>query len=101
MKFYQLIDVQVVWTTSQHVWKFPLKIINAASFGIATIAFPNTGYEEMEGKYLKAKDMSEVKESINLLKNKEHYNMWSEYICTPVEPYHIDSVAVKYKELPS
>lgn len=100
ISFYRNIDFQVIWTVNQHVWKFPLKIINAASFGIPTIAYQNVGYEEANGEYMKAENMGDVENNINLLNNEKYYFEWSRKIMEYSESYHIDNIIEKYKNLP-
>ncbi len=45
VNFYKGLDVQVVWRNEQRPLKNPLKIVNAMSFGIPTIAHPDTTHQ--------------------------------------------------------
>jgi hypothetical protein len=79
--------------------KIPTKIINAASFGIPTIAFPLEGYKELEGYYIKANNLDEVMVEAEKLKNIDYYKGWSRSVLRMAEGYHISKIAELYKKL--
>ena len=100
--FYKNIDILFIggWELGdEHVHKMPTKIINAASFGIPTVAYPLKGYKEVEGYYLPAKNFTEAIKLIGSLKNKDVYNSWVDKIVPMAEKYHIENIANLYKKL--
>src|SRR3990170_5163683 len=52
--------------------KIPTKVINAASFGIPTIAYPLPGYKEIEGYYVPAMDVAEIVREAKKFKDKTY-----------------------------
>ena len=62
--FYKQIDIQLVYahrkTKRQSIG--PTKAINAASFGIPTVAYPQVCYGEIEGQYIKAGNFDQLLE---------------------------------------
>jgi hypothetical protein len=107
---YLKIDIQVIWRGEPTVspwglrtaWRPPerplknaLKIINAASFGIPTVAIPEIGYEEMEGYYSHARTVAELLKVIALW--AEGYD--EQRLIDKAEEYHIENVAERYAEL--
>jgi hypothetical protein len=102
VNFYKHIDVLVIgaWELGDiHPYKLPTKIINAASFGIPTIAYPLKGYQEVEGYYLHAENMNELIEQANKLKSKNYYKQWPEKLIKMAEPYHIENIIKLYRRL--
>jgi hypothetical protein len=47
INFYQKIDVQIVWRPWPSNLSNPLKIVNAASFGIPTLAYPENTFDSV------------------------------------------------------
>ena len=99
--FYKSIDVLVipVFSPDFNPHKIPTKIINAASYGVPTIAFPLQGYKEIDGFYLPATNMGEVVLWANNLKNKTFYEEWSVKVLQMSGPYHISRIAELYNKL--
>ncbi len=79
--------------------KIPTKIINAASFGIPSIAYPLRGYKEIEGYYVRASNMKELLTEVEKFKDKDYYKKWSGKVLKMSEKYHISEVAKLYKKL--
>lgn len=93
VKAYQQIDVQVIWRGINRPLKNALKIINAASFGIPTVALPEVGYEEMEGYYWPVKTEEELRAAVEELSRG-----WDEQrLIGKAESYHIDHIAKWYR----
>jgi len=97
VEFYKGIDVQIVWRSESgdRPLKNPLKIINAMSLGIPTIAYPEIGYQEVEGYYWRAGDMRDVRKAIDKL--NAGFN--AQLLIDKAEEYHIDNIAPLYKGL--
>ncbi len=98
--FYQKIDLQIIWRPYRKKLANPLKIINAASFGIPTIAFQEAYFKEMEGFYLPAKAVDEFWTQLELLKSTPAlYSEYSQKCLKKAEEYHIDNIAKLYLNL--
>lgn len=106
VNFYKQIDIQVSWNVDrrrricrQKLFRDSLRLKNAASFGIPTVAFPEVNYKEFEGNYIPVKDIDSMIEEIKKLKDKEYYKQWSDKIIIEAENFHISKIAEKYKQL--
>ena len=100
--FYKTIDIQVVWRpNSDGVLRNPLKLINAMSFGIPTVSFPEENFvKELDGYFLPAINIDNLIEKINdWIKAPElHERMTSKWIAK-AEEYHIDNISKLYLKL--
>ena len=93
---YLRMDIQAIWRgIPNRPLKNALKIINAASFGILTIALPEIGYEEMEGYYVAVSTESELVDAIELW--AEGYD--EERLIDKAEEFHIEKIAAGYLSL--
>ena len=100
VKFYQKIDLQLVWRPYKKILSNPLKIVNASSFGIPTIALDERAFHEVSGCYFPVHTAKEFLERLNeLLRNPVLYDAYSECCLEKAETYHIDNVAKLYQEL--
>jgi len=97
--FYKNVDIQIVWDTKDRFFKNPLKIINAASFGIPTIGFPQKGYQEVEGHYIQVGSIDQLIDETEKLKNPELYERATRGLLQMAESYHISKIAEMYKQL--
>jgi hypothetical protein len=113
--FYKKIDIQIVWRdiTNTHGngrdwgrWvipelKNPLKLSNAGSFGIPTVAFPEINFEaEYKGAYLPAATLDELVDQIDLLKNNPAaYDYIARKAEANAEKYHVENIAKLYRTL--
>jgi hypothetical protein len=98
--FYKTIDIQIAWAVENNPLKNPMKIINAASFGIPTIAHRQIGYKEFEDNYIPVETLDELIKEVKKLKDEKNlYNYWSTKIIGPAEKYHISKIAKMYGEL--
>jgi hypothetical protein len=93
--FYQTIDVQIVWRPMQRPLKEPLKIVNAMSLGIPTVAYPEPAYQEVEGYYWPVTNHAQLAASIEELKR----GFDAQRLVDKAEEYHIDNVAKLYRGL--
>lgn len=100
MDFYKKIDLQLVWYEADNSpFKHPTKYINAASFGIPTIANRLIGCKEWEDNYIAVETVDLLVNEAEKVKNRDYYNQWSSKIMKAAEDYHIDKIAEKYKQL--
>ncbi len=98
--FYKNIDILVIgaWEFGDpNIHKTPTKIINAASFGVPTVAYPLRGYKEIEGFYLRANNMKELLSGVKKL--KAEYELWPNKLIKMAEAYHIENIAKLYHKL--
>jgi glycosyltransferase involved in cell wall biosynthesis len=96
VEFYKGLDVQIVWRNEQRVLKNPLKLINAMSFGIPTIAHPEVAYEEVSDYYWGANSIDDVLLHIRHLRNE---GFDAGHLVEKAEEYHIEHVARLYGQL--
>jgi hypothetical protein len=102
LNLYKNIDIFVVgaWELGdENPHKIPTKIINAASFGIPTVAFPLAGYKELEGNYLRANNMDELLFGVEKLMSEKNYQEMSKQVEVMAENYHISKIADLYRKL--
>lgn len=104
LDFYQKIDVQIVWRPYMRKLKIrlsnPLKLVNASSFGIPTIALNEPAFKELEGCYIPISNLDEFMIQLERLKSApEIYNEYSEKCLKKAEEYHIENVAKLYQKL--
>ncbi len=77
----------------------PTKIVNAASFGIPTIAKPILAYKELEGYYVPANNIEELLVEAKKFKNPTYYRQWAKKVSAMAEKYHIEKIAKLYRKL--
>ena len=99
VNFYQTIDIQIVWDKVYRLLKTPLKIINAASFGIPTIGYPHKGYKEVDGQYIKALTIDQLVTEVEKLKNQAVYEKFAKGLLPMADKYHISQIVELYKKL--
>lgn len=100
VEYYKTLDIQVVWRPYATWTGNPLKIINAASFGIPTIALKEPGFIDVDGYYFPVSNEEEfIKALEDLINNRELYDQYSERCVEMSENYHIDRIGNLYQEL--
>ncbi len=100
IKFYKSIDLLVIGVYRKDgIYKTPTKMINAASFGVPSIADPLEGYIEWEGNYVRADSLEKMVKEVERFKNPVYYKEWSDKLIKEAEQYHIKNVITKYKSL--
>jgi len=105
VNFYKTIDIQICWRP--HVMGLhallhnPLKLANACSFGIPTVAWPEANFvEEFFGLFVPATTPERLWESIEELRhNRVLYQFLSENGIAAAEDYHIEHVSKLYDSL--
>ena len=100
INLYESIDLFIIdfWVDNRP-HKIPTKIINAASFGIPTIAKPLLSYKELEGYYIPANNMSELLTEAKKFKDPTYYRQWAKKVSAMAEKYHIEKIAKLYRKL--
>lgn len=104
VNFYMGIDVQIVWRPYYNYKKDllanPLKIVNASSFGIPTIAYAEKAFEEMKGCYIPVRTLEEFLTELDKLRSRPAlYNKYAKRCLEKAEAYHIEKIAQMYKNL--
>jgi len=98
--FYLNIDIQVVWRPYKKILSNPLKIINASSFGVPTIALDEKAFWELKGIYIPVGNVKTLIDAIDKLRNDSQlYADYSLRCIERSEDYHIGKIAELYKQL--
>jgi len=103
VEFYKSIDFLVIGgygVLPSDLWQVtPTKMINAASFGVPSIAFMRVGYQEFEGCYTQFKTMDDLVTEVDKLRDDNYYQAYSDRIKLRAEDYHISRIGALYKGL--
>lgn len=100
INFYLNIDVQIVWRPVRKRLFSPLTIVNAASFGIPTIAFDEPYFKEMGHAYVTARSVDEIMGQLERLRSSKNlYGSLAQLCREKAENYHIDRIAKLYQDL--
>ena len=99
--FYMKIDVQIVWRPYEKILSNPLKIVNAASFGIPTIALGEPVFEEIEECVEQVKNLEELLWMLELFRAAQGklYKAFKDICLEKSEEYHIENISKLYKQL--
>jgi len=98
--FYKKIDIQFVWRPYRKTLSNPLKLVNAASFGIPTIALDEPAFLELNYHYIPVNNFETFLNRLDvLLNNPSVYEILSERCLEKAEEYHIEKVGEMYKAL--
>ena len=101
--FFKKIDIQVSWNKSRDstkIFKDAVRLINAASYGIPTVAYPEYYLQAFEGYYIRIKTIDQMVSEIKRLKDDPaYYKAWSDKLIPFGERYHISKIAELYKQL--
>lgn len=100
LDFYKKIDIQYIGKRKGRAAKNPMRIMNAASFGIPSVAFTDPHYAEMDGAYMGVDSWEEMTDAIMILRNSpDLYKKYSERALGKIEEYHIDNIIKLYNKL--
>lgn len=100
INFYKNIDIQLVWRPYKKLLSNPLKIVNASSFGVPTIALDELAFEEVDGCYLPVNTFEELLSSLDsMIDHPDLYKELSTNCLEKSENYHIDKIAEMYLKL--
>lgn len=105
-RFYESIDIQLCFCIPKLIpnmppeMKNPLKIANAASFGIPTVGFPEICWGTEDGCWIPSMDLSSSIVSCKMLvEEKDVYTTIAIKCIAEAQKYHIDNIIKQYKEL--
>lgn len=103
-RFYQDIDLQIVWRPYIRKQKIrlsnPLKLVNAASFGVPTIALDEPTFFEFKDAYFPVKSVDEFLNTVDSLRaQSELYDEYANRGIKKAENYHIGQISKLYKAL--
>jgi hypothetical protein len=102
VNFYKGIDIQIVWRPDASAYKLknPMRIINAGSFGIPTVAYPEKAFKEIEGYFIPARTLDEMVEKVVQLKeNEDMYFEYTQKVLDLSKNYHISEISKLYLDL--
>lgn len=98
--FYLEIDLQIVWRPWRKRLANPLKIVNAASFGIPTIALDEPYFQELGSAYVGVKDFPGFLHQLDRLRLEPAlYNCYKNLCLQKAENYHLENIAKLYRKL--
>ena len=104
--FYKSIDIQICFRKKSETnpvpeLRDPLKLINASSFGIPTVAYPEPSYaDEFDECFLSASSLDVVVNKCLWLKDKGWlYHETAAAALQRAEQYHIDHIAPLFRRL--
>ncbi len=102
-RFYRCIDVQLCWrpSLSDLRLKNPLKLANAGSFGVPTIAYPEPSYvEECGGEFLPALKLEDVLTHLRAFRERGWtWRNWSDIAFQLSGRYSLERVASLYESV--
>jgi hypothetical protein len=103
--FYKSIDIQVIYrpkttTVARGKMLSSLKLANASSFGIPTVAFPEEVFvDEFNGCFIPVHNPEELIRGVKELTDVSAYNDLAEKARERAEKYHIENIAELYQQL--
>lgn len=100
-RFHESVDVFIHWRPFLgRKLSCPFKIINAASFGVPTIALDEPSFKEVEGAYLPVRDEEEFFGKLDeYIASSELHEQVANRCIEIAEKYHIENIAKLYEEL--
>ena len=102
VELYKSIDIQVVWRLHRKAsLRDPMKLSNAGSFGIPTVAYPEQDFvEEWGDNFIPVHSLEEMmKQCCKLRDDKAYYAEMSNRALVKAEEYHIEHIAKLYQQL--
>ena len=101
-RFHHSLDIHLVWRPWRKNLSSPLKVTNAMSFGVPTIALDldEPSYKEVEGCYIGVKTPEQWLNKLDeLIANPKLYKDMANVCIEKSEKYHIENIAKLYTEL--
>jgi hypothetical protein len=103
LQAYRTMDVQIVFRANLPDREIcdALKLSNAGSFGIPTVAYPEVSYAaEYDGCFIPAHTIEELVEGVHRLSSSPSlYQEYSDKALARSEDYHIDAIVQRYLSL--
>jgi len=103
VNFYRGIDIQVVYRPKTHMAELcnPLKLANAGSFGIPTIAFPEPSYLSDFGEaFIEAPTIDDILSELKrMVEDEQYYTGWKKQALEKAEEFHIEHISQLYLAL--
>lgn len=104
VNFYSNIDIHIVWRPwiVNNRLSNPLKIVNASSFGVPTIALYEDTFREVNRSFISVRSLWDLLYYIDTLRwSTDLYSEYAEIGIEISEPYHIDNIGKMYEQLQS
>lgn len=100
-KFHESIDIHLHWRAwNRRRLSCPFKIINAASFGVPTIALDEPSFSEVRGAYIPVDTPQEWLSVLDgMIENPDQYKEMSNSCIEISEKYHISKISELYNQL--
>ena len=100
-RFHESMDIHIHWRAwLNRPLSCPFKIVNAASFGVPTIALDEPSFKEVEGSYIGVKTAKEWLLMLDeLIANPSLYDDIANKGIELSENYHIENIAKLYERL--
>lgn len=100
-RFHESMDIHMHWRPFlKRKLSCPLKITNAASFGVPTIALDEPSFKEVQGCYIGVKKAQEWLDALDrLIEDQGFYGQMAETCIEESERYHIENISKLYEEL--
>ena len=100
VEFHQNLFVQIVWRPYRRKMGNALKLYNAASVGVPTIALKEECFKEMDGNYIPVTTLQEFFIELDKFRNDPSlYSDFSNKIISKAEEYHVENIVKLYQEL--
>lgn len=93
MDAYRNLDIQIIWRQTDNPLKNALKIINAASFGIPTVAYQADVYQEMDNYYYPIRSLDEMEAKV---KELQKHGWDADRLIEKADEFHISNISKLY-----
>jgi hypothetical protein len=101
--YYMKMDIQVVWRPKRMDYYYcnPLKLYNAGSFGIPTVAYPEHDYvDEWHGNFCSVNTIEYlIAACAEMKRNRKYYNRYAQRAWNKAQKNHIDRISKLYLQL--
>jgi hypothetical protein len=105
-RFYLSIDLQLVFRKPRLIpnmppeLKNPLKLVNAGSFGVPTVGYPEPCFGAANGGFVQAMNLNQIVEACAALKSdRSLYRRLAESGRQQAQAYHVFRIAPRYRDL--
>lgn len=105
-KFYSEIDIHISFrkispnNIFQPELKAPVKLVNASSFKVPTVAYPETGWQEGFDTFIHAESIDKLIGACKILKEDDSlYDQYAEKAYEFAKDYHIEKIVTLYSDI--